>query len=82
MRRQLTDLRNKAEGLAYSTEKTLEEFADEVGDDDRKALEAAVAKTREAAEAGDVAVLETAVEELSQASFAMTEKLYAALGGS
>jgi molecular chaperone DnaK len=82
VRRQLTDLRNKAEGLAYSTEKTLEEFADEVGDDDRKSLEAAVAKTREAAEAGDVAVLGAAVEELSQASFAMTEKLYAALGGS
>jgi len=81
VRRQLIDLRNKAEGLAYSTEKTLEEFAEEVADDDRKSLEVALEKTRSVSESGDAEGLEAAIEELSQLSFAMTEKLYAALGG-
>ncbi len=81
VRRQMIDLRNKAEGLAYSTEKTLEEFADEVDDTDRTSLEAALEKTRAASESDDAEALEAAIEELSQQSFAMTEKLYAALGG-
>ena len=35
-RRELVDLRNKADGLVYSTERTLEEYAEHVGEDERQ----------------------------------------------
>ncbi len=79
-RRDLVDLKNKADGLAYSTERTLEEYAEHIEDEDRQALQAAVEKTRAALEAEDTASLEAAVDELSALSYQMTETLYATLG--
>jgi molecular chaperone DnaK len=79
-RRELVDLRNKADGLAYSTERALEEYAEHVGEAERQALQTAIEKTRAATESGDVAALRAAVDELSGLSYQMTEALYSALG--
>jgi molecular chaperone DnaK len=80
-RRTLVDLRNKADGLVYSTERTLEEFADNVAADDRRELEKALATTRQAMQGEDAAALRAAVDELSALTYKMTESLYAELGG-
>jgi len=80
-RRDLTELRNKAEALVYSTEKTLEEFADSIEAGDRDAVAAVARRTREAAAGDDPQAIRSAVDELSTVSYQMTEKLYAALGG-
>ncbi len=80
-RRELVDLNNKADGLIYSTERTLEEFADSIPDDDREELEGVLEKTREAVEGEDVGALRAAVDELSGLTYKMTEQLYAALEG-
>jgi molecular chaperone DnaK len=80
-RRELVDLRNKADGLIYSTERTLAEFRKSVRDGDRAALEASIAATRKAMEGGDAAALRAAVDELSGLTYKMTETLYAELGG-
>jgi len=80
-RRDLVELRNKADGLVYSTERTLEEFADEVADQDRKELLGAIETAREAIAGEDVAALRVAVDELSALAYKMTESLYAELGG-
>jgi len=80
-RRDLVDLKNRADGLVYSTERTLVEFAEQVPAEDKEALSAAVAKTRQALERGQAAELSAAVDELSALSYKMTEKLYATLGG-
>jgi molecular chaperone DnaK len=80
-RRGLIDLRNKADGLIYSTERTMEEYAEHVSADDRKALEAALEKARSLLESQDAGALGAAVDELSGLSYQMTEKLYEALGG-
>jgi len=80
-RRDLTELRNKAEALVYSTEKTLEEFADTIEAGDRDAVAAVARRTREAAAGDDPQAIRSAVDELSTVSYQMTEKLYAALGG-
>jgi molecular chaperone DnaK len=80
-RREIADLRNKADGLVYSTERTLQEFAAQVAAPDRSALEAALGRTKRALEDGDAAALQRAVDELSTLSYQMTEKLYASLGG-
>jgi molecular chaperone DnaK len=81
-RRELAELKNQADGLIYSTERTLAEFADQVPAEDRSSLESAMARTRQLLEKGDLAALRQAVEELSGLSYKMTERLYAALGGS
>jgi molecular chaperone DnaK len=80
-RRELVDLRNKLDGLVYSTERTLEEFREHVNDDDRAALKAALASARAAMSGEDAAVLRSAVDELSALTYKMTEQLYAELGG-
>jgi len=80
-RRELVNLRNKADGLVYSTERTLEEFAENVAAEERTALEKVIARTRDAMAGSDAATLSGAIEELSTLTYKMTENLYAELGG-
>src|SRR5262245_17077266 len=81
-RRDVIELMNKADGLVYSTERTLEEYADHVAEDDRQGLLAALEKTRSAVASKDPHALGVAVDELSALSYQMTEQLYAKLGSS
>ena len=53
VRKQLIELRNKGDGLVYSTERTLEEFAENIDEEDRKKVEAALDVTREAMSGGE-----------------------------
>jgi molecular chaperone DnaK len=80
-RRSLVDLRNRADGLMYSTERTLEEYAEHIAEEDQQALATAIEKTRAADEGDDTQGLAAAVDELSALSYQMTENLYAKLGG-
>jgi molecular chaperone DnaK len=80
-RRALAELRNKADGLVYTTERTLAEYADHVDEGQRQGLAAALEKTRAAMGAEDAAALSAAVDELSALSYQMTEALYERLGG-
>jgi molecular chaperone DnaK len=80
-RRELIDLRNQADGLIYSTQRTLEEFKENVSDEQRKMLTQAVEAARAAAAGEDVGALRTALSELSSRTYEMTEHLYAELGG-
>ena len=80
-RRKLTDLRNKADGLVYSTQRTLEEFAESIEEGDRKNVESALERTSAASRGEDVEALQSAVDELTGLTYQMTERLYAVLGG-
>ncbi len=80
-RREVVDLCNTADGLIYSTEKTLQEFAEHIPAEERGALQGAIATTREAMQGGERAVLRGAVDELSALTYKMTENLYAELEG-
>jgi molecular chaperone DnaK len=80
-RRQLADLRNKADGLVYSTERTLEEYGEHVAEPEQRALRERIEKTRAALAASDAEALAAAVDDLSTLSYQMTEGLYAKLGG-
>jgi molecular chaperone DnaK len=80
-RREWVDLRNQADGLIYSTERTLAEFEENVAAEDRDPLRQAIQATRDAMAAGnDAAKLRQAIGELSALTYKMTEKLYAELG--
>jgi len=80
-RRELIDQRNRADGLVYSTERTLEEFAENIEKHERQPIEKALAAVREALEGDDVGAIRAAVDELSNLTYQMTEHLYAELGG-
>ena len=47
-RREWIDLRNQADGLIYSTERTLEEFEENVSDEERDALRRRSQQARDA----------------------------------
>ena len=80
-RREKVELRNKAEGLVYSTERTLEEFSENISDDDRKEILAMIEKTGSIVNGDDMDAIRAVVDELSALTYKMTEQLYAELGG-
>ncbi len=80
-RREKVELRNKAEGLVYSTERTLEEFSENISDDDRKEILAVIEKTGSIVNGDDMDAIRAVVDELSALTYKMTEQLYAELGG-
>jgi molecular chaperone DnaK len=67
--------------LIYSTERTLEEFKENVTVDRRQGLLQAIEAAREASAADDLDTLRSAMNELSTRTYEMTEHLYAELGG-
>jgi molecular chaperone DnaK len=79
-RREWIDLRNKADGFVYSTDRTLEEFAENIDPVDRDAVTVALEKARGAMACEDLEALRLAVDELSGVTYQMTERLYASLG--
>ena len=77
-KKELAEARNKAEHLAYSTEKQVKELGDKLDEASKTAIEAAVAKVHEAAKGEDVAAINSAVENLEQATHALSKHMYEA----
>ena len=72
------EVRNNADSLVYATEKTLKENADKVSDEDKAAIEAAVADLKKAIEKDDTAEMEACTEKLTEASHKLAEAMYKA----
>ncbi len=75
-RREVVDLRNQTDSLAYSLEKLLRENREKVAEGEAKAIEEAVAEARKAAEQDDGGVLRQAMERLTSLSHKLAESLY------
>ncbi len=75
-RREVTDVRNQADGLAYQVEKTLNENREKIPVGDISRIEAATAALKTASEGEDVAAIRKAMDDLQKASHAMAEALY------
>jgi molecular chaperone DnaK len=80
-RRGVVDVRNQADNLAYSVEKTLNENRAKVGESEAKEIEDAIAEVRKAAEGEDAAAIKAAMEKLTQKSHKLAEELYRQTGG-
>ena len=77
--RELAEARNVAENAAYSSEKQLDELGDQVSDDDRELITAAIKDVREAVEASDdVELINSKAEALQSAFHQVSEKVYQA----
>jgi molecular chaperone DnaK len=75
-RREDIELRNQADSLAYSTERTLSEHGDKVPATDKEGIEAAIREVREALKAEDNDRIKRAQETLVKASHKLAEVMY------
>ena len=67
------DTINKADSMIFQTEKQLAEFGDKIPADKKAAIEAAVAKLKDAHKAQDVAAIEAAIKEI-EATFGAAQQ--------
>jgi len=74
---ELAQARNTADGLAHAAKKTLEEAGDKASDEEKSAIETAIAKVEEAVKGDDKEAMDAAAKELSEASATLAQKLYA-----
>jgi molecular chaperone DnaK len=79
-KREMVDLRNQADTLAYSVEKLVNENKDKLDADQVREVEGAVVDARKAVEGENVDALKSAVERLNKVSHAVAEALYKKAG--
>ena len=77
-RREGVEVRNTADSLIHATEKNLKEFADKVPDEDKSAIETAIAELKEALEGDDVEAVKSKTEALNEAAMKLGEAMYKA----
>ena len=70
--------RNTADGMVHAARKTLEEAGEHATDDERSAIEAAIAEVDEAIKSDDAAAMEAATTKLTEATGGVAQKMYAA----
>ena len=70
------EVKNNADSMIYQAENTLKEVEGKIGDDDKKKVEDAVAALKEVKDSDDIDAIKAKTEELTQAFYAISEKLY------
>ena len=70
------EVRNQADQMVYQSEKTLSEMGDKIPADDKNKVQAGIDKLKETLKGTDTAAIKAATEELTQAFYAVSEKLY------
>jgi len=74
---ELVTSRNMAESLIYSTKQSLEDLKDEVSEDEKSAIEAAIKETEEAIKGDDKEVIDAKSQSLSEKAQVLAEKAQA-----
>jgi len=75
---ELVAARNTADGMVHAARKTLEEAGEHATDDERSAIEAAIAEVEESIKGDDAAAMEAATTKLTEATGGVAQKMYAA----
>ena len=76
-KKDLVEVKNQADTLVYSVEKSLKEYGDKVTESEKKDIEAALEKCKQAKDAGtNVSDIRNAVDELTKVSHKMAEHIY------
>ncbi len=74
------ETRNQADQMVYQSEKTLNEMGDKIPADDKAKVQSGIDKLKEVLKGTDSAAIKSATEELTQAFYAVSEKLYQQAG--
>ena len=75
-KRELAELRNKADNLCWQTEKLIKDNEGKLGESDRQAIQRAIEKTREAAKSDSAERIKSALAEMEAAVHAFSKTLY------
>ena len=80
-RREEVDSKNNAESLCFQCENALKEFGDKVPADEKSAIESKIADLRSAVGSNDAAAIKAKTDDLQQAFYALSSKMYQQNGG-
>ena len=75
--REKVEAKNQAETTIYQVEKTLKDNGDKISAADKAAVEAALTNAKDAVKSEDAARIQTTLETLKQATFKLSEAMYA-----
>jgi molecular chaperone DnaK len=70
------EVKNRADSLVYSVEKTLKENREKVSEEDARNIEVAVEEAKKAIQEGKIEAINSTVERLTQASHKLAEAMY------
>jgi molecular chaperone DnaK len=70
------EVKNEADAMMYSTEKSLKEYGDKVSADEKAAIETALADLKAVSQSDDLEDIKAKVEALKQASYKLAEEMY------
>jgi molecular chaperone DnaK len=76
-RRELAEVRNAGDTMAYQAEKALRDLGDKVPAGDRTTIEEKIKALQEALKGDDISQIRQLTEEVQQASYALSQQLYA-----
>ena len=79
-RKEEVDIRNQGDQMVYQAERTLEEAGDKLSDADKGPVKEKIEKLKTALQGTDSSAIKAATEELTQAFYKLSEKLYQANG--
>ncbi len=74
--REVVDARNQADNMIYQMEKLLREAGANVNPSDRQAIEDRIASLKQVMNGNDARAIRSAMEELQQASYRLSERMY------
>ncbi|HUZ18034.1 MAG TPA: molecular chaperone DnaK [Spirochaetia bacterium] len=74
--RQRAEVRNEADTMIYSTEKSVKEYGNRVSEEDRKKIEDAIAALRKAMEGDNIDDIKAKLEEVKTSSHKLAEEIY------
>ena len=75
-RKESIEVKNTAEQTVYQTEKTLQELGDKVSAEDKQNIESKVNALKEVKDGTDLEAIKKAMDELNQAFYAVSSKMY------
>ncbi|HKJ04349.1 MAG TPA: molecular chaperone DnaK [Geopsychrobacteraceae bacterium] len=76
-KRELIEAKNQADGLVYTTEKSLKEHGEKIDEETKKQIEDALEELKKAMESDDSAAIKEKSEALAQAAHKLAEVMYA-----
>ena len=80
-RKEAIEVKNNAEQIVYQTEKTLSELGDKVSAEEKSEIEAKIEEVKKVKDGDDIEAIKKAMEDLTQAFYKVSEKLYQQNGG-
>ncbi|MDC6482289.1 molecular chaperone DnaK [Pelagibacteraceae bacterium] len=75
-KREAVDVRNQADSIIFSTEKSLKEHGDKISEDEKKAIETGVSDLRKTLDGTDIEEIKKKTQDLVQVSMKLGEAVY------